>query len=138
MEWLDESGTLYFADRKKDSLRRRGENVSSMELEAAILTHDAVAAVAVHAVPSELGEDEIKACIITEAEAKVSPEELFSFFKASLPYYAIPRYVEFMDEFPRNSVNRVQKFKLRELGITPETLDFEALGLTVERAERRL
>ena len=135
---LDESGTLYFADRKKDSLRRRGENVSSMELEAAILTHDAVAAVAVHAVPSELGEDEIKACIIPKAEAKVSPEELFSFFKASLPYYAIPRYVEFMDEFPRNSVNRVQKFKLRELGITPETLDFEALGLTVERAERRL
>ena len=135
---LDETGTLYFADRKKDSLRRRGENVSSMELEAAILTHDAIAAVAVHAVPSELSEDEIKACIIPKAEVKVSPEELFAFFKASLPYYAIPRYIEFMHEFPRNSVNRVQKFKLRELGITPETLDFKALGLTIERAERRL
>lgn len=135
---LDDSGTLYFADRKKDSLRRRGENVSSMELEAAILAHDGIAAVAVHGVPSELGEDEIKACIILGTESKISPEELFSFFKTSLPYYAIPRYVEFMDEFPRNSVNRVQKFKLRELGITCETLDFEALGLTVARVQRRL
>ena len=135
---VDESGTLYFKDRKKDSLRRRGENVSSMELEAALLKHDGIAAVAVHAVPSELGEDEIKACIVPLPGNTLEPAALFEFFKASLPYYAIPRFVELMDELPRNPVGRVQKFVLRERGLTPETWDLNSLGLVVERSQRRL
>lgn len=134
---VDETGTLYFADRKKDSMRRRGENISSLELEEAILKYDAVAAIAVHAVPSELGEDEIKACIVPKEGQVIEPAPLFDFFKAMLPYYAIPRYVELMPEFPRNPVNRVQKFLLRERGVTPDTWDLEALGLTVDRSQRR-
>lgn len=135
---VDEDGTLFFADRKKDSMRRRGENISSMELEEAILKHDAISAVAVHAVPSDVGEDDIKACIVPAVREELTAQSLFAFFKATLPYYAIPRYVELMDELPRNPVNRVQKFILRERGVTPETWDFEELGLVVERSERRL
>jgi crotonobetaine/carnitine-CoA ligase len=133
----DEDGYFWFVDRKKDSIRRRGENISSIELEQAILRHDAVANVAVHAVPSELGEDDIKVCIVPAPGDQPAPTELFEFFKRCLPYYAIPRYVEFVDELPANVNGRVQKFVLRERAITSATLDFQQLNLVVPRSERR-
>jgi crotonobetaine/carnitine-CoA ligase len=134
---VDEDGYFWFVDRKKDSMRRRGENVSSIELEQAILQHPAVANVAVHAVPSELGEDEIKACIVPAPDATAEPAEIFEFFRTTLPYYAVPRYLEFVPELPANVNGRVQKFKLRERGITETTLDFEAMGLVIARKDRR-
>jgi crotonobetaine/carnitine-CoA ligase len=134
---VDEDGYYWFVDRKKDSLRRRGENVSSLELEAAILRHPGVAAVAVHAVHSALSEDEIKACLVVKDGHKLEIGELFDFFKKNLPYYAVPRYVEFIDALPANVNGRVQKFVLRERGITGQTLDLEALGLTITRSDRR-
>jgi crotonobetaine/carnitine-CoA ligase len=134
---VDEDGYFWFVDRKKDSLRRRGENVSSLELEAALMKHPSFAAVAVHAVPSALGEDDIKACIVLKPDATVTPQELFEFFKLNLPYYAVPGYAELIDELPVNVNGRVQKFKLRERGITPDTICFEDLGLVISRAERR-
>jgi crotonobetaine/carnitine-CoA ligase len=124
-------------DRKKDALRRRGENVSSVELENAIRLHPLVETVAVHAVASDLGDDDIKACIVVTAEATVEPDEFFSFLKRSLPYFAVPRYVEFMDALPTNAVGRVTKQPLRERGVTATTVDFEALGLSINRDERR-
>ena len=93
------SGAIAYVDRKKDSLRRRGENVSSVELEQAIDRHPDVVESAVHAVASELGEDDIKACVVTGAELQ-PPAELFAFFKSSLPYFAIPRYVEIVAALP--------------------------------------
>lgn len=137
MARLDDDGFYHFVDRKKDSMRRRGENVSSLELEAAILKHPDVAAVAVHAVPSDLSEDDIKACIVPKPGAELDPKEIFGFFKAQLPYYAVPRYVELLDALPANVNGRVQKFLLRERGITDSTWDFEALGLRIERDQRR-
>jgi crotonobetaine/carnitine-CoA ligase len=134
---VDEDGYFWFVDRKKDSMRRRGENVSSIELEQAMMKHPAVANVAVHAVPSELGEDEIKACIVLAPDSEPEPVELFEFFRTSLPYYAVPRYIEFLAELPANVNGRVQKFKLRERAITERTVDFEELGLVVARADRR-
>jgi crotonobetaine/carnitine-CoA ligase len=134
---IDEDGYFWFVDRKKDSLRRRGENVSSIEVEQAILKHPAIANVAVHAVPSELSEDDIKACIVLASEAPIEPADLLEFFRKALPYYAVPRYVEFLGELPANVNGRVQKVKLRERGITGDTLDFEKLGLVVARSERR-
>jgi carnitine-CoA ligase len=134
---LDPDGYLTFVDRKKDSLRRRGENVASLELERAILAHPRISAVAVHAVPSELSEDDIKVCIVAEPEARLEPGELFEFFKRDLPYYAVPRYVEVLDGLPTNMMGRVQKFKLAERGVTERTWDLEALGLTIGRDERR-
>jgi crotonobetaine/carnitine-CoA ligase len=134
---FDQDGFLYFVDRKKDSLRRRGENVSSMELERAILQHPSINQAAAHAVPSELGEDDIKACLVLVPGECLTIEELFGFFKAHLPYYAVPRYVEFLDELPVSASLRVQKYQLRQRGITESTVDLTASGFAVERAERR-
>jgi carnitine-CoA ligase len=129
------SGALTFVDRKKDSLRRRGENISSFELEQAIDAHPVIVESAVVAVPSKLGEDDIKACIA--ASSPLEPAELFDFFKNNLPYFAIPRYVDFLDALPRNGVGRVLKHKLREAGNTAETWDFEAMDMTIAKQERR-
>ena len=129
------SGALSFVDRKKDSLRRRGENISSFELEQAIETHPVIVESAVVAVASDLGEDDIKACIVTASP--IEPAELFDFFKSNLPYFAIPRYIDFLDALPRNGVGRVLKHKLRDAGNNSETWDFEAMDLTVAKQERR-
>jgi crotonobetaine/carnitine-CoA ligase len=134
---FDEDGFLYFIDRKKDSLRRRGENVSSIELELAIMQHPNIVHAAVHAVPSELTEDDIKVCIVPAKGATPALDDLFEFFKKNVPYYAMPRYVEFVDALPTNVNGRVQKFILRERGITPDTFDLVALGLVVSKSERR-
>jgi carnitine-CoA ligase len=130
-------GTIAFSDRKKDSLRRRGENVSSMELEAAILTHPQISEAAVHAAPSDLGEDDIKACLVTTEAERPSPEALFAFLSNNLPYFAIPRYVEYVESLPRNAVGRVMKHQLREVAMHEGVIDFSALGLEVARDERR-
>jgi crotonobetaine/carnitine-CoA ligase len=135
--YFAEDGSLVFVDRVKDSLRRRGENVSSVELERAIGTHPGIRQVAVHAVPAELGEDDIKACLVLEPGTAPTPAELFAFFKAELPYFAVPRYLEVLDELPVNAVGRVLKHRLRERPPTAATVDLAALGLVVDRAERR-
>jgi carnitine-CoA ligase len=133
----DDEGFIRFVDRKKDAMRRRGENVSSLEVESAIVAHPAVEEVAVHAVASDMSEDDIKACLVLRDGAEVSPAELFEFFKDNLPYYAIPRYVEVLPELPKNAVSRVMKHQLRGRGVSGATIDLEALGYTVARAERR-
>jgi carnitine-CoA ligase len=136
---MDAEGFLAFVDRKKDALRRRGENVSSMELEAAILRHPRITEVAVHAVESAATEDDIKACcVVSDAGSpELNPDELFGFFAEHLPYFAVPRYVEFVEELPKNALGRVLKHELRARGVTPATWDFEKLGLAVERDRRR-
>jgi crotonobetaine/carnitine-CoA ligase len=132
---LDEDGYLYYHDRKKDSIRRRGENISSWELESAIVEHPSISNVAVHAVPSSMTEDDIKACIV--ATTAVDPEELFEFFRSALPYYAIPRYVEFMEELPTNPQGRIMKYQLRAAIAGPDVWDFENMGFIVTREQRR-
>jgi carnitine-CoA ligase len=133
----DESGVLRFVDRKKDAVRRRGENISSVELEAVIGTHPAIVAVAVCAVPSGLGEDDVRAVLVLEPDAAVEPGELFEFFKASLPYFALPRYVDIVDALPVNSLGRVMKHVIRATPPGVDTWDFEAMGYTVSKADRR-
>jgi carnitine-CoA ligase len=133
----DDEGFLYFVDRKKDAIRRRGENVSSVQVEATLVAHPKIAEAAVHAVPSEMTEDEIKACLVLAPGAEVTAEELFGFFAERLPYFAIPRYVELVDALPKTATMRVQKHLLRARGITAETWDLEAMGLSVARDERR-
>lgn len=131
------SGELEFVDRKKDSMRRRGENVSSMEVEASIMAHPAVAEVAVHAVPSRQTEDDIKACIVLAPGATIGPDELFDHFRKTIPYFAVPRYVDLLDELPKNAVGRVMKHILRERGNSTSTIDFDQLGMSVAAADRR-
>ena len=130
------SGELVVIDRKKDSIRRRGENVSSMEIEGVVRRHPSVELVAAHAVPSDLGEDDIKVCLVLRPGESVTAEELFEFFKTSLPYFAVPRYIEFFEEIPKNPVGRVLKYQLRERGVGSATWDREAAGYEVGRPSR--
>jgi crotonobetaine/carnitine-CoA ligase len=131
------TGSIAFVDRKKDSMRRRGENVSSVELETAINTHPDVLECATHAVASQMADDDIKVCLVLAEGADFDPIEFFAFARSVLPYFAIPRYVEVVPALPRNAVGRVMKHALREAPHTVHTVDLEALGLTVGRAERR-
>ena len=130
---FDEDGNLYFVDRLKDSIRRRGENISSVEVELTVLKHPAVVEVVAHAVPSEFTEDEVKLCVILRPDQKLIPEELMDYCVKNLPFFAVPRYIEFLDDLPRTPVGRPQKNVLRERGVTPQTWDREAVGYKVPR-----
>ena len=131
---IDEDGYFYFRDRKNDSLRRRGENISSLELEAAFVAHPAIEQVAVHAVPSELTEDEVKVTAVLVPGAALTAVELFEWAKDRVPYFALPRYIEFRERLPVSAVGRVHKFELRAEGVTLATWDREtAPGVTWQR-----
>jgi crotonobetaine/carnitine-CoA ligase len=130
---IDADDFLYFVDRKKDYLRRRGENISSFELERIFHDHEAIADVAVHSVPSNVGEDDVKVTVVLIDEASITEEELCRWAVDHVPYFAVPRYVEFRSDLPRNPVGRVLKYQLREDGVTATTWDREAAGLTFER-----
>ncbi len=133
----DADGFITFVDRKKDALRRRGMNVSSLEVEMAISAHPQIAEAAVIALPAQMTEDDIKVCLVLHSQQSIQPDELFGFFSANLPYFAVPRYVEIMRALPKNAMGRVMKHELRDAGVTEETWDLEAMGLTVSRADRR-
>ncbi len=130
---LDDEGFLYFVDRKKDYLRRRGENISSFEMERTVIAHDAIADVAVHAVPSDQGEDDVKVTAVLVVGAVLTEEELCRWTAERVPYFAIPRYVEFRTDLPRNPVGRVLKYELRDDGVTTTTWDRDAAGITFDR-----
>ncbi len=121
----DEDGYFYFVDRKKDALRRRGENISSFEVERAVNSHSKVLESAAVAVPSEIGEDEVKICVVLKPEETLLPEELIEYCDERMPYFAVPRFVEFMDSLPKTPTNRVEKYKLKQAGITANTWDKE-------------
>ena len=123
---FDDDGNLYFVDRKKDAMRRRGENISSVEVERAVLAHPAVAECAAHGVPSQLGEDDVKICVVLVPATELTHEALLEHCVERLPKFAVPRYIEMMDALPKNAVGRVQKMKLREHPLGPGTWDAEA------------
>jgi len=131
---FDEEGFFYFVDRMKDYLRRRGENISSYELESTFRNHPAVEDVAVHAVFSETLEDEVKATIVLKAQSElVTAEQMCAWSVDRLPYFAVPRFIEFRNDLPRNPVGRVLKYVLRDEGCTPATWDREAAGFQIDR-----
>jgi crotonobetaine/carnitine-CoA ligase len=119
----DEDGWYYFVDRYKDALRRRGENISSYEVEQALLAHPAVVECAVVAVPTpvEAGEDEVMACVV--APHGIDPAELWSFASERMPAFAVPRFIRILDRLPRTPSEKVQKSELRAVGVTDETFD---------------
>lgn len=134
----DADGWFYFVDRFKDALRRRGENISSFEVEAPLRRHPAVADVAVVAVPAESGgEDEIKACIVLKPGHGASHEEIIRWCEPLLPYFAVPRYLEFMAEFPRTPSEKIQKNLLRQRGLDGDTWDRLRAGVLLESEAAR-
>jgi carnitine-CoA ligase len=130
---IDKERYLYFVDRKADYLRRRGENIASFEVERILMSHGELADVAVHAVPSPLTEDDLKITASRKEGATVTEEELFYWCIDQLPYFALPRYIEFRGALPRSPVGRVLKRELREEGATPSSWDVETSGITYER-----
>ncbi len=130
---IDEEGYLFFVDRKADYLRRRGENISSFEVERILMGHGALADVAVHAVPSDLTEDDLKVTATVAEGSALTEEELFRWCIDELPYFALPRYIEFRAELPRSPVGRVLKRELRDEGVTDATWDVEASDVTYDK-----
>lgn len=118
-----EDGWYRFLDRIKDVIRRRGENISAWEVERVLDEHPEVARSAVIPVPSELGEDEVMAFIIPANGTPVSPEALREHCKSSLPAFAMPRFIEFIDELPLTDTGKVRKQVLRERGVGVTTWD---------------
>jgi carnitine-CoA ligase len=130
---FDEAGNLTYVDRKKDAMRRRGENVSSFEVEQTILHHPAVAEAAAIGVPSDVGEDDIMACLILMPGAELDLVEFMDFCVERMPYFAVPRYVEVMEQLPKNVIGRVLKPDLRQRGVTTSTWDREQTGYVLRR-----
>jgi carnitine-CoA ligase len=126
-------GWFEFVDRKKDAIRRRGENVSSWEVEQALLTHPLVAEVAAFAVPSDLSEDEIMVVVVLEPGSALAPETLADHCVANMPYFAVPRFVRFADQSLTNDLGKTAKFELRAVGVTADTWDRESSGYVVAR-----
>jgi crotonobetaine/carnitine-CoA ligase len=130
---LDHDQNLTYVDRIKDSLRRRGENVSSVEVETTVMRHPAVAEAAAVGVPSELGEDDILVVITLRPDADVDFAELLDFCAERMPYFCVPRYLEVVDEIPKNVIGRVRKDLLRSRGLGAGAWDREAHGYVVSR-----
>ena len=112
--YRDEDGFFYFVDRKKESIRRRGENISSYEVELAISQHPAILEVAVVPYPSDLGEDEVLAFVVRRQETTVNEDELIAYCEEHMAKFMVPRYVCFIDELPKTPSEKIEKYKLRQ------------------------
>ncbi len=123
---VDDAGNFYFVDRMNDAIRRRGENISSFEVEAAVAQHPAVRECAAVGVRTEFGDDEVMAVVIVDDPA-FAPNDLLAFLSGRLPKFMQPRYVAVVDDFPRNATTgRVRKSELRAAGVTASTWDAAA------------
>lgn len=129
----DQEGWFYFVDRTKDTIRRRGENISSIEVEAAALAHPDVLEAAAYAIPSALSEDEVALAIVVRSGASFDPHALLSFMEPNLPYFALPRFVRLLSELPRTQTEKIQKGLLRADGVTGDIWDRESVGYVVPR-----
>jgi crotonobetaine/carnitine-CoA ligase len=128
----DDDCNYRLVGRVKDSIRRRGENVSAAEVERELVAHPAVLEAAVIAVPAEIEQD-VMAFVVPRSDERPTPEDLTAFLADRLPYYAVPRYVEYADALPRTFAHRVDKQQLAERGVTASTWDREAAGIRLRR-----
>ncbi len=126
---LDADGFLHYAGRKKDSIRRRGENVSAWEVEQAITAHPAVAEVAAFGVPSDVGEEDVAALVVARAGGAPDPAELHAFAAAELPAFAVPRFIELVEALPKTPSERIDKGAVRRRGLGPAPWDAESARL---------
>lgn len=123
---MDEQGNIFFVGRIKDSIRRRGENISAFEVEQVINSHPSVLESAVLPYPSPVGEDDVWAVIVTIPGEKVLAGELAEFFEDRLPRFSKPRYLQFETALPKTPTERIEKYKLRDRGLAKDAVDLEA------------
>ena len=130
----DAGGWFYFVDRKKDSIRRRGENISPWSVERVINMNDKVLESAAYAVqPSEVIEDEVMVSVVLKPGESMTPEELLDYCQGKMAYFMVPRFVNFIDALPKSEVHRTLKQVLRDKGVTETTYDREATGYEVKK-----
>ncbi|MGH7884917.1 MAG: AMP-binding protein [Thermodesulfobacteriota bacterium] len=133
---MDKEGYIYFVDRVKDYIRIRGENISSFEVEKTVSSHPDIeesAAIAIKSQRGKYAEDELMILIILKKGGKLAPEDLIKYLEPKMPYFMIPKYVRFVKSFPKTGTQRVQKNKLREIGVTKDTWDREKAGYKLKR-----
>ncbi|MCZ4492727.1 MAG: putative crotonobetaine/carnitine-CoA ligase [Conexibacter sp.] len=123
---VDAEGNYYFVDRFKDVIRRRGENISSVEVEEAVCDHPEIRECAAIPVPSEWTEEEVKVVVVRATGSTLTGQELVDFLLPRVPRFMVPRYVEFVGELPKTPTQKIRKAELRALGITDDTWDREA------------
>jgi len=128
----DAEGYYYFVDRKKDAIRRRGENISSFEVEADVLAHPAVREVAAIGVPNEMSEEDVLVVVAPVDGHLIDPAALLDFLRPRMAHFMIPRYVRVMPELPKTATSKVMKHELRQQGVTADTWDREAAGIQVK------
>ncbi|MGE4244255.1 AMP-binding protein [Ramlibacter sp.] len=129
----DAQGNYFFVDRAKDTIRRRGENISSQEVECEVLAHPAVQEAAAIPVKSADGEDDVMVVLATRPGASVDAAELLQFLIPRMAHFMLPRYVRFMPALPKTVTNKIQKAELRKDGVTFDTWDRDAAGIVVKR-----
>ena len=128
----DGDGYYYFVDRKKDVIRRRGENLAPYDVESVLNRHPAVFESVVIGVPSPLGEEDVKAFVLLRPGASTSAEELFRYCIDQLPFFMVPRYVEFLTEIPKTANQKAQRYVLRQR-TGGQQYDRETLGIALRR-----
>jgi crotonobetaine/carnitine-CoA ligase len=128
----DAEGYYYFVDRKKDAIRRRGENISSFEVEADVLAHPAVREVAAIGVPNEMSEEDVLVVVAPVDGHLIDPAALLDFLRPRMAHFMIPRYVRVLPELPKTATSKVMKHELRQQGVTADTWDREAAGIQIK------
>jgi crotonobetaine/carnitine-CoA ligase len=131
--YRNDDGDFFFVDRKKDAIRRRGENISSLEVEADVAAYPAVREVAAYGVPSANGEEEVMITIAPKDGQTIDPRSLIEFLVPRMAHYMVPRYVRIEAALPKTPTNKIQKTDLRSQGVTPSTWDREAAGIVLKR-----
>ncbi len=133
--YLDADGYLWFVDRKKETIRRRGENISAYEVEMLIAKHEAVAEVAAVPVASDLSEDDVMVYVVKKPGAPLTEAELVSFCAATMSYFMVPRYIAFIDALPKTASEKIEKYKLKQLAEASRASlwDREKAGIKVGR-----
>jgi len=129
----DESGNFYFVDRKKDAIRRRGENISSFEVENSVRQHPDVDEAVAIGVSSEIAEEEVMIVVTARPGRTIDPRELAEFLVPRMPYFMVPRYVRVVSEIPKTETNKVRKVVFRAEGVTADTWDRERAGMRLRR-----
>ena len=122
-----------FVDREKDAIRRRGENISSYEVERMINSHPDVLESAAVGVPAEMGEDEVKINVALKPGARLTPEALIQYCEPRMAYFMVPRYVEFLEALPKTTTQKILKKILKEMGVNEKTWDREKAGYRLKR-----
>ncbi|WP_309629243.1 AMP-binding protein [Brevundimonas sp.] len=131
--WRDAQGCFFFVDRKKDAIRRRGENMSSLEIEIEVVAHPSVRECAAYAVDLPGGEQEVMVAVAPVDGAEIDPRELVEWLIPRMTHFMVPRYVRVETALPKTPTNKIQKTGLRDEGVTAATFDREAAGLVVRR-----